>query len=290
MDEKENMVDGEEYVSLQTRINNFVKKNMTDIAIALVCIVRIVYGLTEIEKTGKSVAEIIADSAITFIFSMILCRLFEGKGLTEGENSKAYQDALKDYNTAKDSAKTHISKLDEWSKKYTKKRYIEKMSSKLLPLGITYEQYLKHDFDESKFTDSQKKRYAKLKNVKVQPITTEILMSGESESDQDEINYKKATKKAYLKRSTRSGASSKMVLSIIFGYFTLPPLVQWDWSGAIWALLHTAITLGLSIVAYSNAYGFMTEVVRPKLIDKTTKLNLFVKEQNENGTEKESKQ
>lgn len=156
------------------------------------------------------------------------------------------------------------------------------MSSKLLPLGITYEQYLKHDYDESKFTDTQKKRYAKLKNVKVQLITTEILMSGENESDQEDIDYKKATKKAYIKRSTRSGAATKIALAFLFGYFTLPPIVQWDWAGAIWALLHTALTLGLSIIAYSNAYSFMTEVVRPKLIDKTIKLNLFVKEQNEN--------
>ena len=285
-------VDGTELeeLSLQTRINNFVKKNMTDIAIALVCLVRIVYGLTEIEKTGKSIAEIIADSVITLIFSLILCRLFEGKGLTAGENSKTYKDALKGYKEAKDSASNFISKLDEWCKKYTKKRYIEKMSSRLLPLGITYEQYLKHDFDETKFTDTQKKRYAKLKNVKVQLITTEILMSGENESDQEDIDYKKATKKAYIKRSTRSGAATKIILAFLFGYFTLPPIVQWDWAGAIWALLHTALTLGLSIIAYSNAYSFMTEVVRPKLIDKTIKLNLFVKEQNENGTEKESKQ
>lgn len=282
MDEHYNGVDVDDYVSLQTRLNNFVKKNLSDIAIALVCFVRIVYGLTEIEKTGNTVAEIIADSAITFIFSIILCRLFEGKGLTAGENSKSYQEAVKNYNEAKDSAKGFISKLDEWCKKYTKKRYIEKMSSKLLPLGITYEQYLKHDYDESKFTDTQKKRYAKLKNVKVQLITTEILMSGENESDQEDIDYKKATKKAYIKRSTRSGAATKIALAFLFGYFTLPPIVQWDWAGAIWALLHTALTLGLSIIAYSNAYSFMTEVVRPKLIDKTIKLNLFVKEQNEN--------
>lgn len=282
MDEHYNGVDVDDYVSLQTRLNNFVKKNLSDIAIALVCFVRIVYGLTKIEKTGNTVAEIIADSAITFIFSIILCRLFEGKGLTAGENSKSYQDAVKSYNEAKDGAKGFISKLDEWCKKYTKKRYIEKMSSKLLPLGITYEQYLKHDYDESKFTDTQKKRYAKLKNVKVQLITTEILMSGENESDQEDIDYKKATKKAYIKRSTRSGAATKIALAFLFGYFTLPPIVQWDWAGAIWALLHTALTLGLSIIAYSNAYSFMTEVVRPKLIDKTIKLNLFVKEQNEN--------
>ena len=291
MDEHYNGVETEvEELSFQQRINNFVRKNISDIAIALVCLVRIVYGLTEIEKTGNTIAEIIADSAITFIFSIILCRLIEGKGLIAGENSKAYQDALKKYKGAKESAGAYISKLDGWCKQYTKKRYVEKMSSKLLPLGLSYEQYLNHDFDETKFTDTQKKRFDKLKDVKVQPVTTEALMSGESESEQDDIDYKKATKKAYIKRSTRSGAATKIALAFLFGYFTLPPLVQWNWAGAIWALLHTALTLGLSIIGYSNAYNFMNEVVRTKLVDKTTKLNLFIKEQKEqNENERNAK-
>lgn len=285
MDERENKAEYDDYIPLQTRINNFVRKNLFDIAIALVCLIRIVYGLAEVEKTGNTFAEIIADSAITFVFSVILCRLLEGKGLVAGENSKAYQECLEKYYAAKNEASNWIGKLDVWCKQYTKKRYIEKMSAKLLPLGLSYDQYVKHDFDETKFTDTQKKRFEKLKNVKVQAVTTEILMSGESEADQEEINYKKATKKAFVKRSTSSGASTKIILSLLFGFFTLPPIVQWNWAGAVWALLHTALMLGLSVIGYFNAYNFMNEVVRAKLIDKTNKLNLFIKEQKESDCE-----
>lgn len=277
--DREQHIDTEEYVSIQARLNNFVRKNVFDIAIAVICLMRIVYGLTEIEKTGNTIAEIVADSAIAFLFSTILCRLFEGKGLSAGENSKIYQASLEKYETAKEGAGKWISNLEGWCRKYTKKRYIEKMTAKLLPLGLTYEQYVKQEYDETKFTDTQKKRFDKLKNVKVQNITTEILMSGESESDQEDINYKKATKRAFVKRSTKNGTSTKIVLSILFGYFTLPPIVQWDWAGAIWALFHTALTIGVSVIGYLNAYNFMVETVRAKLEDKTHKLNLFMKEQ-----------
>jgi hypothetical protein len=279
--DNEHQVEAEEYVSIQTKLSNFVRKNVFNIAIAFVCLMRIVYGLTEIEKTGNSISVIIADSAISFVFSVILCRLFEGKGLSAGENSKMYQESLEKYQKAKEGASQWIGKLDGWCKQYTKKRYVEKMSAKLLPLGLTYEQYTKHDFDESKFTDTQKKRFDKLKNVKVQTITTEILMSGESESEHEDINDKKATKKAFVRRSTSSGASTKIILSLLFGYFTLPPIVQWNWAGAIWALLHTALMLGLSVISYFSAYSFMNEMVLAKLVDKTNKLNLFIKEQKE---------
>jgi hypothetical protein len=155
----------------------------------------------------------------------------------------------------------------------------------ILPLGLTYEQYISHDFDEEKFTDEQAKLYARVKKVKVQRLTTENLMSGEIEADK-EINYEQSTKKAYIKRSTSGDLFSKILLSIVFGYFTLPPIAQWDWAGAVWALLHTTLLLGMCIVKYLNAYNFICDEVRAKLVDKTNKLNLFMKEQSYDKEEK----
>lgn len=278
---EEKLVDGtaEEYVSIQTKLTRFIQKNIFDIAIVVICLARIVFGLAEIQKTGKTVAGIIADGAITLVFSVILSRLLEGKGLIAGEKATAYQDALERYRVKRDEAGQWIGKLDDWCHAYTEEHYAAKIRTLLLPLGLTYEQYVNNEYDESQFTDEQKKHYAKLKKAKVQRITTATLMSGELESDV-EIDYEKATKKEYVKRSTKSDLLSKIILSVVFGYFTLPPITQWNWAGAVWALLHTSLILGLSIVKYFNAYNFVNEDLRAKLIDKTHKLNLFIKEQN----------
>ena len=268
----------EEYVSAQERLMRFIRKNIYDFAIVLICLTRIVVSLADIQKTGKTIAGIIADGAITFVFSMVMSLLIEGKGLLAGEQAKEYQEALAIYKKTRDSASRWISKLDGWCKAYSKAHYKAKMTTMLLPLGLTYEQYVTHDYNEENFSDEQKKQYAKIKKVKVQRITTESLMSGEIESGR-EIDYENTTKKAYMKRSTSSDLLSKIILSIVFGYFTLPPIAQWDWSGAVWALLHTSLILGMSIVKYISAFNFVNDELRAKLVDKTNKLNLFMKEQ-----------
>lgn len=279
MSEERTESTAEEYVSIQTKLTQFIRKNIFDIAIVIICLARVVFGLAEIQKTGKTVAGIIADGAITLVFSVTLSRLLEGKGLIAGERGKEYQEALERYKAKRDEAGKWIGKLDDWCSNYTEEHYQAKIRTLLLPLGLTYEQYVKKEYDETLFTDDQKKHYAKLKKAKVQRITTANLMSGELESDV-EIDYDKATKKEYIKRSTKGDLLSKIILSVVFGYFTLPPITQWNWAGAVWALLHTSLILGLSIVKYFNAYNFVNEDLRAKLVDKTHKLNLFIKEQN----------
>lgn len=280
-------VEGSE--GIHAKIAKFFKTRLYDIAIVILCVVRVVFGLADIEKTGNSIAQILADGFITLIFSIVLSRLLEGKGLISGEKTAEYQEAMTEYKKNRNVIGDDITLLDEWCEKYTKKRYENKIRTLLLPYGISLKEYQENTYDKTKFNKKQLKKLERIGKVKVKKITTVSLMAGDLES-MKEMDYERITKKTFVRVSASSDILLKVILSLVWGYYTLPSIATWNWAGAIWALMHTAIIFGLSVVKYFSAYNFVNEDLRAKLIDKTNKIKQFLvdiknKGEKENGKE-----
>ena len=264
-------------LTTQQKVMAFLKKNVYDLAIVLICIVYMIKSVAEIQKSGNTIVEIIGNGLVTLLFSMSLARLFEAKGLIAGEESKAYQKALTEYEKAKRTAGQRITEMDEWCAEWSKQNHENVIKTKLYPYGLSYEKFTKNEYDISKYTEEQQKELDKIRLLKTRILTTDQLMSGDLD-DSQEIDYKKTTKKAYIKRSTKGDLISKSIVAITFGYFTLSALSGWSWSGIVWAAFQTVLILALSVMKYFNAYNFINDDMRSKIMDKTSKLRQFIKE------------
>jgi hypothetical protein len=265
----------EECEGIHTKIARFLKNRLYDIAIVLLCLTRIVFGLAEIQKTGHTVAQILADGFITLVFSIVLSRLLEGKGLISGEKTTEYQEAIKNYKSQRDRIGDNITLLDEWCDKYTHKRYENKVKTLLMPYGISLKDYQENTYDKSKFNEKQLKKLNAIGKTKVKKLTTVSLMAGDLETIK-EMDYDRITKKSFTRLSASSDLVLKIVLSIVWGYYTLPAIATWNWAGAIWALMHTVLIFGLSVIKYFAAYNFVNEELRAKVMDKTNKIKQFL--------------
>lgn len=265
----------EECEGIHTKIARFLKNRLYDIAIVLLCLTRIVFGLAEIQKTGHTVAQILADGFITLVFSIVLSRLLEGKGLISGEKTTEYQEAIKAYRLQRDRIGDNITLLDEWCDKYTHKRYENKVKTLLMPYGISLKDYQENTYDKSKFNEKQLKKLNAIGKTKVKKLTTVSLMAGDLETIK-EMDYDRITKKSFTRVSASSDLVLKIVLSIVWGYYTLPAIATWNWAGAIWALMHTVLIFGLSVIKYFAAYNFVNEELRAKVMDKTNKIKQFL--------------
>jgi hypothetical protein len=265
------------YLAARQKVMNFLRNNIYEIVIVLVCAAFMLKGVTDIEKTGASPIEILGNAFITLLFSMSLCRLLEGKGFMSGEASTEYKRALVAYEHAAKSAGSHIKEMEAWCAKWTKQNHESVVSVKLYPFGITYKDFMNGNYDVSKYTKKELKMLESLRTYKTMELTTDQLMSGDFDSEKP-IDYKKATKRNYSKKSVRNDSVSKVILSVTLGYYTLPPFDTWRWEGFAWVFLQTVLILGLSVFKYFNAYGFVTGDIRAKVIDKTNKLRQFNKE------------
>ena len=270
----------ESFVDMKQRLSKFVRGNVYEIVIVLVCLAFMLKGVADIERTGATIVEILGNGFITLLFSMSLCRLLESKGYMSGEQAKPYKDALADYAEERKKAGASIKEMDSWCANWTKQNRKDVISVKLYPYGIEYDDFVKRNYNQAKFTAEQVKQLDGLRKLKTMELTTEQLMSGEFDSDKP-IDYKKVTKRNHSKKSTRNDAVSKVLLSITLGYYTLSPFQQWNWSGFAWVFLQTVLILGLSISKYFNAYEFITGDMCAKIIDKTNKLRQFNKEKGE---------
>lgn len=265
----------DEASATQLKIGEFVKKNLYEIAVVLVCVVRVVVGIAQVGLSGKGVIEIIGDSLLTIVFAVLMARLLEEKGLVVGEQSKNYINAVNSYRKKEIRAGKHIKGMDDWCEKYSKEEYEKTITTMLYPLGITYAQYQNGEYDESKFSKTQLHQLYKVKHKRMYIYTTEELMSG----DLDYVGNEKclqASKKKYRRRSAIMDFGAKVGLALIFGLFVLPPLTQWNWSGVIWKLFETAVLFGFSVVKYFSAYTFVAEELVAKVKCKTTILSRFL--------------
>lgn len=270
----------ESFVDVKQRLSKFVRGNVYEIVIVLVCLAFMLKGVADIERTGATIVEILGNGFITLLFSMSLCRLLESKGYMSGEQAKTYKNALADYAEERKKAGESIKEMDSWCANWTKQNRKDVISVKLYPYGIEYDDFVNHNYNQAKFTAEQVRQLDGLRKLKTMELTTEQLMSGEFDSDKP-IDYKKVTKRNHSKKSTRNDAVSKVLLSITLGYYTLSPFQQWNWSGFAWVFLQTVLILGLSISKYFNAYEFITGDMCAKIIDKTNKLRQFNKEKGE---------
>lgn len=272
----------ETFKDVRQRVSNFIRGNVYEIVIVLVCLAFMLKGVADIQKTGATVVEILGNGFVTFLFSMSLCRLLESKGFMSGEQSKTYKDVLAEYAAERKKAGKRIKEMDSWCANWTRQNRKEIISVKLYPYGLEYDDFVNYNYDKNKFTAEQLKQLDRLRDLKTMELTAEQLMSGEFDSDKP-IDYKKVTKKNHAKKSTRNDTISKIVISVTLGYFTLSPFQQWNWSGFAWVFLQTVLILGFSVAKYFNAYEFITGDICAKVIDKTNKLRQFNEEGEENN-------
>ena len=276
----------EEVSEAQKKIANFFKKNIYELAIVAVCLVRVIAGLAEIIPTGRSVLAILGDSALTIVFGVLLAKLLEGKGLLSGEETEIYKTAIDDYREAAKKAGKYITEIDAWCAVRAKKEYKDAVTTLLYPLGLSYEQYINGEYDASKFSKKQLEQLKQVQAVDVHVYTTGELMSGALNYVANK-DYSKVTKSEYIKRSTKIDFLSRAIVAFLFGYFTLPPILAWNWAGLLWTLLETVLLFGLSVMKYFSAYNFITEEMVEKVVNKTTILNTMIAEKEIKG-EKEN--
>lgn len=275
--ESNEMTNEQAFMDVRKKVFTFIRGNVHEIVIALVCLAFMLKGVADIQKTGATIVEIIGNGFITLLFSLSICRLLESKGFMSGEQAKEYKQALKEYYEERKKAGKRIKSMDKWCADWTKQNHKEVLSVKLYTYGISYEDFISRTYNEEKLSQEQINGLNGLRKLKTMELTTEQLMSGEFDSDKP-IDFKKVTKKNYAKKSTRVDLLSKIVLSLTLGYYTLSPFQQWNWSGFAWVFLQTALILGISITKYFNAYAFIVGDICAKVVDKTNKLRQFNEE------------
>ena len=264
----------------------FVRRNMYDLIVLLIVLVNIAQGFARISATGKTITEILGDGFITLVLSFTIARIFDIKGLDRGESDDSYLKATDAYTAAAVQCKPYAAYMDGWCRAYNARRRRELQENILLGAGIPYEAFVCPGFDSRGYTKEQQYYIRKARRVKFYELSTSELMSGLHDSAH-EAEYDRATKTDYIRRSSVTDVASKVLLSVLLGYFGLVPVLELDWAALIWRAVQGVMFVALGVMKYYASYNYVTEIMGGKVVFKTNALNAFYNEQI--NQEKESK-
>ncbi|MBQ7308216.1 MAG: hypothetical protein IJW82_06805 [Clostridia bacterium] len=277
----------------------FLKNNFIYLIIAFACLVYVSYGIIIIEKSGKSVLEIIGNGLIILIFGYLICRLFSIQGINAGKRNKDYVETKNLHSKIVGEIDLYINTLDDWCEKENEK-VIKDIRKRMLSCnGINYgdcfdENGRSKDFtfalknkNEAKNKDEKNqiilynkrqtiknKVLNKVLNLTITPLSIDSLITFNTKHE-DPFDFGQ-DKNSYLKQQAFSDIISKSLIGIIFSYFTFSYMVSY--ASLIQSLIQVAIFLLMGAIKYMQSYYFIIDNERNHIIKQINYLQKFKSE------------
>lgn len=282
--------------------SQFIKDNIVNLILILICLVYILRGLVSIGKTGKTWAEIIADGLLAFIVSISIKILMRKKGLIQGFNSDKFIATTNAYGKAiVDNIDGHTEELEKYCQYKNDERLRIEQKAFLLKNGLDYEMFEKGEYDNRFMNEPNRnirrkkiKLLTKCRNIHIYKYTSVLITNAYSNAESESKLLSQSSKK-YESSNAISNVLIGLVIMFLFGYYGIKSGNADElWKNVIWCSIQVTLYLVLGIIEMLNAFDFVTETLRGKInrvisiIDDftTMRLNhkeLFRKEDENNG-------
>ena len=257
---------------MSNKIKNFFKDNIFYIIIAVVSVVYILTGVFEVIETGKTVLQLIADCFLSFIISYFIIETLGLQGIMYGNKSKSVEDARAEHKDAIRKNKSRLPKLPAWCKEKNTTSEEEAKELALLDSGITYEQFKNNNYDMEKLTKKQKRIIFKVKHMKYSKIS-----AGKLTSETSKLNdplFMGIELSDYRKQQSRTNLFTKIIFTLVFGYYTLS-FLDFNWGDVAWKTLQIIMFVAFGLFQLIKNYMYMTSNFVELLGKKTSYLNEF---------------
>jgi hypothetical protein len=208
-------------------------------------------------------------------------------GIKKGKQTDKYISTTNLHGAKVTEAAKDINALVRWCNKENYENKKEEQTKMLIPLGISYEDFIEDKIDYSRYEKPKKikKKINKIKHIKLHQISVDALttiMHGNT----DKFNYGR-TEKQYTKSENRGDLISKIMIYVILGVMTMDLFVNFSIANLILRLIQLVMLLSLGAFKYANAYTFIVDEYRAGTIKKINDLDRFLskqkKEERDNG-------
>ncbi len=276
---------------MNEKIKDFLKNSTGYGIILLISLGYIATAFITVEKSGKSIGRIIADGIVIFLIGIMINRAYELQGMAEGDRDGRVQTALDRHVETVDDVAPYIDRLDAWCDGKNRDAMRTQRVRILAERGMRYSDYFDEDGMTKEFSINEahlKNRhmrkfeikrircYYKALSLHLTPLTSVALIS-EGGRFWDPY-YLGRSKPEYAKESGRSDVITKIILSVLFGYFGIALIADWSIATLIWKTLQVAVFVVMGSLKKTKSYEFVTEEYRGRIMKKTNILRMFMNE------------
>lgn len=249
------------------------------IAVVVVSLIYVVWGLATMEPSGKTVIEIIAEATLTLTLGILIKNILKQQGVISGESSEKYQETLKLYGKTLENSVSIFSRLNEFTDHKNKLAYKAVRNNLLSRVGLVYSDYFdendkyigEHINKPTKHSSNIDVALYKCLNLDITILTPDNLTSDVENETFDPNNLGRTKREWFVEGSIQQWVML-IITAVISGYYTLKYVTEVDWGSMIWKLIQVSIFVLTGLWQLMKAYQFITGPYRNRIIKKSNLL------------------
>lgn len=262
----------------------FIRKNVLNFLLVLVVLGFLIKNLLSIDESGKTVAEIIADSLIAFIMGFTINAIMQKKGIFAAQETKSYKKMMSSYNSEIEKTNNYIEKLDDFCDEKNDQRLKRAQMRILRRERIKYSDFINGEKELVCKDKIKEKCWDRARKVKIHYMTPENLLS--ETDDAFEKGKREETLKQHERKEMTSSIFSKIIFALIFGYFAVSPVI--NGTNLLWSIFQVTLWLAFGLMTYFNNYSYVRNVYQQKIYRKINYLVEFNSRYGKKGEIKEN--
>lgn len=267
------------------KVLGWFKSNMPALAALFIGIAYIGYGFIQIQETGKTPLEILADSAVKMVVGYAISKLLSLMGLKQGELNDKVIGTEKLHGDKVDLISPYMDKIDAFCDKQNEIERKKAQTRILIQAMISYEEFITERWKivengEEKLValeelpKDKQKAIKKAKKLKLTLLTpSELTTDGGKTLDPFNLGD---TKQAHARKKDIKAIGSKIILAIVFGSFGVSLAMDTTLETFLWNLLQVALFFVLGVISYMQEYDFVVNIYRMRIIRKIDLLDKFM--------------
>lgn len=253
----------------------------------------IALSILEIDRTGKSVGEIIGSGFAFYIYQIVLTTVFRAQGLANGRESEQYKNTVRLHGQKVESISDDMDMLPYWCDEKNRKNYEQQRKKILGRAALKYADYFDKNGDvitlyevdadkmslkwKNRFNRRQEKNKLKAFNKAVNLKLTELDASSITSADKaKEDKYALPdSEKEFMGKHSVVDIVFKALPAIVFGLYGAKELATFSWAVFAWTVFQALVGFASAIPQMFTAKSYIVNDVRTGVVKKITWVDDF---------------
>lgn len=278
---------------MNEKFKSIVSESMGYLAVALVTVVYLATAIFVPGFVQKSFWTIVAEGATGFALGVVIGHNLKLQGIMKGNRSEQMRATRTLHGQIVDRIAGFIDRLDGWCAMQNAIALKRERTRILTAAGLRYDDCFDGEgvarlVDLSGLPEDtakmRKKALRAASRVRITPLSTATLTSDVGRAH--DPFYFGETPEQYQRRTDVTDMASKIVMALIFGYFGVSMVEDFQFAELAWRGLYVAILLAMGAIKMVRAYLFVTDTYRGNVVQKINHLQSFenyAKEETKNG-------
>lgn len=251
-------------------------------------------SILTIDRTGRSIGEIIGMGFVYYIYQIVLTSILRPQGLTNGKNDATYKDTAALHGEKVEAISDDMHLLPVWCEKKNQENYREQRRKILASEALKYSDYFEDDgtvknpyvLDSSKmslrwanrFNRREEKRryraYRRAVKLKLTELDATSLTSGDK-SKLDKYALPEGEKE-FLGRKFLKDIIVKALPAILFGLYGVKEVADLNWAAFAWTVFQAITGFVSALAEMISSKHYIVYDVRTGMVKKIGWLDDFV--------------